>query len=442
MGYLVNTDKNDKNLGNERNSSPDKDKRKPTIDYKVKIRILEKDLNHTYQQYNNTQAKNEQLKKQLNELRQKTQINNEKVKAITEDLSMQEQEFKIQKEEIERKLKTREDKDLLNKINNGQKILRENNTELINQIKTSDKDMTQKLAMKKYFEHERKKLEEKEKKIIQKWKNERKKFYEDNAEEIKKFKSFDPSSKVLDILNEDKITHYQDMLSKIYEQTHFNNITSLVEYFIKCTKEFKNFEDFISNVTIKVQDLEKEVDELEFIINFCEQNLEVKTDNPIDEEEDQIYEEIKKAGEQFFFLEYFVILEQYKKYSEEVMNNICLLRPDWKELENEKSNFVEFIKKNIEKVQICLTELHSAMKSRNKSRKFEQNNINEGDGDIVDFAEVDNKFGQKTEKIKESVKKEFEKPPEKGARVMNINKMRGIVEQFINPENISKKHNK
>lgn len=102
------------------------------------------------------------------------------------------------------------------------------------------------------------------------------------------------------------------------------------------------------------------------------------------------------------------------------------------------ANFLEFTKKTIEKVQILLADLLQSMISRNKSKKIVKPKKEEV-VEIIDFNEVDNKFLQKTEKIKDTVKKELDKPPEKGSRVMNLNKIKGIIDPLINPEAVNKK---
>lgn len=216
-----------------------KDINKPVIDYKVKIVGLEKDLLLTGQHFGDTKAKNNNLIQELNELRENVMINNKKLNETKKELKKQETEYYEQKSNIEKNLKNKEDEEYVKEIYRDQQMLYKKNTQMIDLIKGSDKDMTQKLALRKYYEHELIKLKDKKKKVIQKWKNEKNLFFEENAENIKKCTSFDPSSEVLEIITENKISAIEDMLQKIYAKTNLEDIERLVEYFIKCSKEVR-----------------------------------------------------------------------------------------------------------------------------------------------------------------------------------------------------------
>jgi hypothetical protein len=324
--------------------------------------------------------------------------------------------------------------------------------------------MTSKLALRKYLENEKKKLDTIEKNIDQKWENERRKFYDHYSEQIKHLQSFDPSSKLLELLEEDKIKNLEEILNKMFEATNLTNIDSLIDYFIKCTKEFKNFEDFIGNITTKVAELEKEVYELEFIINFCERNLEAKNetnDKNFDESEMLLMNELKNAGENFVHLQYQVILRVYKKYCEEVYTLIKKIDNASEEELNyfdEKDNietssvdipqaksevkedfFFKYIQTHLLAVQDRLKEAHILMKEKRSIASVIPANKNSNPrmtliGEI-DFSEVDNRFGLKSEKIKDSVRKEFDRPGDKGTRMINLTKMKGILDPVINDEN-------
>jgi len=69
-----------------------------------------------------------------------------------------------------------------------QNELQEKNRTIIDKIKESDKDMTQKLANKKYLEHETKKLVKKEEKLEQRWEMEKNNFIKTYGDSIKKCK--------------------------------------------------------------------------------------------------------------------------------------------------------------------------------------------------------------------------------------------------------------
>lgn len=298
------------------------EKRKPIIDYRVKINSLEKEIVLICQHYNDTKSKNEKMMNELNEMRKKFMTNSSKLEELSKEFKETEDSFKSQKEYIEKNLKNKEEEDLMKQIYKDQKHLFGKNDQMIQKIIETDKDMTEKLAKKKYYEHEKEKLIEKEQKIIQKWKKEMKDFYQKNAEAIKNYKSFDSSSKVLEIINEDKIKKLEEILENIYSLTNLSDINALVNYFTNCQKENKNFEDFTYALTSKVTELEKEVEELEYIINFCEQNLEIKTEVNFDEDDNKQLELIKTNAENFIHLQYNLIVDYYKNFTEKIISKV------------------------------------------------------------------------------------------------------------------------
>ena len=116
---------------------------------------------------------------------------------------------------------------------------------MIRQIKESDKEMASKLAEKKFYEHEKLKLMDKEKKIIEKWNKEKEKFYIKNEKDIKNMSSYTGKSRVLETLLGEKIDYLENIISKLSSETNIDEICKLVEYFINSTKEVFIFRFFI-----------------------------------------------------------------------------------------------------------------------------------------------------------------------------------------------------
>jgi hypothetical protein len=115
---------------------------------------------------------------------------------------------------------------------------------------------------------------------------------------------------------------FQDILERIYKETNVEDIESLVEYFANSLRENQNFEDFIATLSKKVKALEQDVDELEYIINFCEQNLEVKSDKEIDEEENMKIAKLKHYAEVFIYFQNYVIVEKYKAFCDKLIKKL------------------------------------------------------------------------------------------------------------------------
>jgi hypothetical protein len=232
-----------------RNSEYEKSKqpRKPTIDYKIKIRDLENELVHINQNINHFKSKNEGLSKELNVHRENVMSQTKRVGHVEKELEKQEQEFFEIKKEIEEGSHKIDDAKMLDRINRDQKTLMSKNNNMIEKIKLADKEMTKKHAKMKFFDHERVKLEEEEKDIIQKWKKEIKDFITKHKIDIEKYKNFDPSSKIIDFVenDKDKLINLERILNKIYNETSLDDIFSLVSFLINCTKEVSQFNNSI-----------------------------------------------------------------------------------------------------------------------------------------------------------------------------------------------------
>lgn len=127
--------------------------------------------------------------------------------------------------------------ELQSKVVERKKLLEQQNKEMIKKIKDTDREMTLKLAEKKFYEHEKSKLIEKENKIIQKWNKEREKFLIKNKEDINNMSAFSAKSKVLEILLSDRIDYFEQMILKLSAETNIDDICKLVEYFINSMKE-------------------------------------------------------------------------------------------------------------------------------------------------------------------------------------------------------------
>ncbi len=400
-------------------------------------------MNIANQNFNTTKTKNDQLKAQLNELRKKTQKENEKVNDITKKFIIEELDYKRHREDVEKKLKQREDQKLISKIEEDQRLLEHNNNELIEQIKISDKGMNQKLAMKKLVLHEKRKLDERELKIEEKWEHERNKFYSQYSEQIENLKNFDPQSKILEALDKDKLQKIQDILNLFLDKTNLTNVEALVDYFIKCTKEFNNFENFIEVLKEKVATLEKEVDELDFVINFCERNSENTGKVIFSENEAEHVSKLKKAISNFIHLQYNVIHQIHDKYCKELHNYMLSITN--KENEDKTLDFISFMKEYLDEIQDRLREAVASYKDREKGGSFSVkhstknadrlslvNNAAPMIGEL-DFNEVDSKFGQKLDKIKDSVRKDFDKNKDK-QKIINLTKIKGLIDPLMNEE--------
>jgi hypothetical protein len=223
-----------------RSGSKSPEKRKPVIDYKVKIKQLEKEIHTTRQKYNDTKTKNKILRKDLDEMRKNVNINKEKFNALHDEFVNTESSYWEEKKKVENNISSKQEfNELQSKIFERKKLLEKQNKEMIKKIKETDRDMTLKFAEKKFYDHEKLKLIEKENRMIAKWNKEREKFLNKNKEDIAKMNAFTGKSKVLELLLGDQIDYFEKIIQKLSKETNIDEICKLVEYFINSTKEVK-----------------------------------------------------------------------------------------------------------------------------------------------------------------------------------------------------------
>ena len=412
--YNNNNNNNIRYGKNNKSQSVPKRENKPVIDYRIKLRSLEKDIQYTYQDYNNTKSKNNKLMEELDEMRKQVVQKTQRLNELKKSLEEQEKNYYAQKKEIEKSLDDREEAELLEKIKEKQKQLERINLEMIEKIKETDQFLTQKQAKKKCLDFESNQLEQLSKKIEEKNKKELDDFNEQYKTEIEKVRNFDESSKIIDMLDPKKIAALEELLKDMFNETKTENIQSFVDYFIKSCEEYKAFKDSIDTITKTVIVLEKEVDELEYIINFCEQNLEVVNEHNLDDEEIKEIESLKLCSEQFIEVQFNAVNDAYKKFKDELTELLIKFKPEYKENEQIKKDFLKFY----------VDYLNTSQENFKKIAQNCKKKMSKPAKDIFDFNKWDNKW-DKADKIKENVKKDYERTGPGNAKIefKNIKEM-------------------
>ena len=216
------------------------ERRKPVIDYKIKIRNLENDIHITKQNFNDTKAKNENLRRELDEMRKGVLIRKEKVEQCYGELIQNETEYKEEKRKVEFELDKRKI-DMEKEVDRKTNDLAEKNNNMIRKIKENDEKITKILAKKKHINHERVKLEEKESHILEFWQNKNEEFLKGKQEKIDKLHDNNDTDRVLDAISGDKINEFREIVNKIIKADSdvddIIKISGLLEYFINKTNE-------------------------------------------------------------------------------------------------------------------------------------------------------------------------------------------------------------
>ena len=369
---------------------------KPIIDYRVKIRSLENNIVYTYQYYNKSKSKNLQLMVELDELRKTVYTKNKKLEELKKELEEEEKKYNKEKKEIEDNLEKKDDIKIYGKIKKNQKLLESANKEMIEKIKETDKFMIERQAKKKYLDYETKQLEKKAKKIEKKNKKDFEDFNNLHKEEMEKVRKFDQTSRIIDSLDQKKMKSLENMLNEMFNETKTENIQQFIDYFIKSCEEYKTFQDTIKTLTTQVNKLEKEVDELEYILNFCEENLYVYNQNNLDEEEMKEIKDLKLCSEQFINVQYQAINEAYKEFQTNLSESMLKNEPELENNETFKNDFLTFYVQYLNEMQEKLKTISQSFRKKREK------------GDYFDFNQWDNKW-EKAEKIKENVQNEYER---------------------------------
>ena len=125
IDIIIHPQKNKLNMGNEEsdenqkiNEGEDEKKKenKPIIDYRVKIRSLEKELEYKYQGYNSIKSKNNNLINQLDEMRKQNIFHMNKLNGLKKLLKEKDDKFQEDKAKVEENLKKKDENHYLNKL--------------------------------------------------------------------------------------------------------------------------------------------------------------------------------------------------------------------------------------------------------------------------------------------------------------------------------------
>ena len=228
------------NINSNNASQSQNDRRKPVVDYKTKLKNLNHEIHLTSQNYNDTKAKNELLRRELDEMRKSVLIRKEKVDHLYNELLILEIEYKEEKQKIESELDLRK-MDMRREVDKKTSELAEKNMDMIEKIRKNDEKITKILARKKHIEHEKIKIMEKKVNVDNFWLKKNDEFFKGKYEQIAKLNNNEDADKVLEALSGEKINQYREIVNKLYQEDSDEDdvmkITRLLEYFINSTKE-------------------------------------------------------------------------------------------------------------------------------------------------------------------------------------------------------------
>ena len=401
-----------------------KKENKPIIDYGVKIRSLEKELEYTYQGYNSIKSKNNKLISQLDELRKQNLYHLNKLNELKKVLKQSDEKFKKDKTKVEENLASKNETKIFNQLLEKQKQLNEVNRKMTENIKEINIELTQKKAKEKYLNFTKKKLVKKAEFIEKKRVDQLDNFNKELEKEFDKIKDFKKESEILQDLNQQKLLKLEELLNNIFEETRTDNSKQLIDYLAKSCEENLKFKNTIETLQEKVIKLEGEVSELEYIISFCEQHNSVKKKSKLGEKDINEIRKINKARDIFIKLQYKVIKDIYKNY----INKFIELIKEYKGKEifvkdDKNKNIIEFMHEISEK----LRQFHDKLKRGGTNKE------------IFDFNKWNHKW-DKINKVKDGMINNYMKTFGEGLK-FDTKSIQNLVDEFlIKEKNIKDKN--
>ena len=396
---------NDKEKGTKTNISESKKENKPIIDYGAKIRVLEKELEYTYQGFNLIKAKNNKLINQLDELRKQNLYHLNKLKESKKVLKKEDDKFVKDKTKVEENLSGKDEEIGFNQLLEKQKMLNEVNKKMTENIKEINMEITQKKA--ELIEQLR----------ITRLEN----FNNEIKDELDKIKDYKKESEILQNLDQNKLLKLEELLNDIFEETRTENSKQLIDFLAKSCEENSNFKNTVITLQEKVDKLEEEVSELEYIISFCEQHLLVKKANKLGENEIREIKKINNARDLFINLQYKVINDSYRNY----INKFTDIIKEFKENET--------IKKT-DKNNLIIEYTHNiGEKLRKFNEKLKSTGINK---DVFDFNKWNHKW-DKISRVKEGVINNYMKTFGDGLK-FDAKNIEELVDEYLIKEKFNK----
>jgi len=355
---------NDNNNSKAKNSGEAGDmqkENKPVIDYHYKLKNLETEIGHSYQKYNTIKSKNNKLLIQLEEMRKENLFYMNKLSELKKELKQKEKHYNETKSKVEENINKNNENESLNDIIEKQTLLNKKTQEMTDHILDSNSEYIEKMAKNKYLDFQKKELEELIKNLEQKRKEEHEEFNNKIKDEYNKIKDYKKESKILNELDKEKMNNLEELFNEILEETKTQNSIQLIEHLSRTREENISFKSSVDSLYEYVEQLQEEVNTLEYIISFCEE--EMKNKIKLGENDIKNVDDINKASSLYIKLQYHVIKVLYKQYTDKLFEILKMYNVDLNDkylFKSENINaFIEFtvdlqekLKKIADKIKI------------------------------------------------------------------------------------------
>ena len=391
---------------------------KPVIDYHHKLKNLESEIEHSYQKFNTIKSKNNKLLIQLEEIRKENLFYVKRLSELKKELKEKEDHYKATKAQVEERMNDEQEKDRLKEILQKQDILNKKTEKMKDDILENNSDYIEQMAKNNYLDFQKKELEKLIKNLEQKRAKENEKFNKEINLELDKIKDYQKESKILKELDKEKMDNLEELFKEILETTKTQNSLQLIEYLSRSREENISFKSTVDSLHEYVEKLQEEVNTLEYIISFCEDQMK-NNKMTLGENDLKNLDDVNKASALYIKLQYHVIKVLYKQYTDKLFDILKKYNVDLNEkylFKSENINaFIEFT-----------ADLQEKLKKIAEKMKLENSNNTKN---AFDF----NKWNSKWDKIsmaKDEVIKEYNSTFGKGLKFSKKN-IENLVDEYL-----------
>ena len=418
-----------KNTGNEPGTS-DKDiqkENKPVIDYHYKLKNLETEIGHSYQKFNTIKSKNNKLLIQLEEMRKENLFYMNRLSELKKELKEKEDYYNKTKAQVEQRMNENMENEKLKEVIHKQDILSKKTMKMKDDILDNNSEYIEKMAKNNYLDFQKKELEKLIKNLEQKRQKENEIFNQEIKSELDKIKDCQKESKILKELDKDKMDNLENLFKEILETTKTQNSLELIEYLSRSREENISFKSSVDSLFQYVEKLQEEVNTLEYIISFCEEQMKNNENNVVLGENDiKNLDDVNKASALYIKLQYRVIKVLYKQYTDKLFDILKQYNIDLNEKLFKSENINVFIEFTVD-LQEKLKKIAEKLKT---------------DGGINSKNYFDfNKWNSKWDRInmaKDEVIKEYNSTFGKGLKFSKKN-IKSLVDEFLEKDKKPKK---
>ena len=237
------------------------------------------------------------------------------------------------------------EKEKLKEVMQKQDILNRKTQEMKDIILDNNSEYIEKMAKNKYLDFQKTELEKLIKNLEKKREKENEKFNNEIKVELDKIKDCQKESKILKELDKEKMDNLEELFKEILETTKTQNSLQLIDYLSRSREENISFKSSVDSLHEYVEKLQEEVNTLEYIISFCEEQMDIKKVS-LEENDMKNVDDVNKASALYIKLQYHVIKVLYKQYTDKLFEILNTYNADMKKdylFKSENINsFIEF----------------------------------------------------------------------------------------------------